>query len=118
MNTIARLSLSLITVLAPFTMAQAGWDSPPDFPIDPASVQSREQVRADAIAAQSMRRYVQGAYELISDASRTAPAVSRARVQAELLEAKRLGVLRESEQTMFATPMQLEQIRAAGARAG
>jgi hypothetical protein len=118
MNTIARLSVALITVVTPFAMAHAGWDSPPDFPIDPASIQSREQVRADAISALAMRRYVQGSFEIAPEASRTAMQVSRARVQAELAEAKRLGLLRESEKTMFATPMQLEQVRAAGVRAG
>jgi hypothetical protein len=84
------------------------------------SALSREQVRADLMQAQREGRIVYGdtALEraLFADFKSTA---SRAQVQAEAIEARRLGLLehRSDSEPVVATPAQAESIRQAGLRA-
>lgn len=81
---------------------------------------SREQVRAELTQAQREGRIVYGEaaqeHALFADFRST---LARAQVQAEAIEARRLGLLehRSDSEPVVATPAQAESIRQAGLRA-
>ena len=80
------------------------------------STVSREQVRAEAVAAARVPlTFTDSQNEPVRQAF--VSTVSRAQVRAEAVEATRLGLSRGYEGNQFATPEQLTQIRNAGLRA-
>jgi hypothetical protein len=91
-------------------------EATPDYPQAVTSSVSRAEIRAQAIAARDAglvaigeigQRHVQP----------QAAGADRVRVQAELGEARRLGLIVDGERSAEATQAQLESVRAAGDRA-
>lgn len=76
------------------------------------STKSRAEVRAEA-----MGTVHSGEVTRFDHVALDGPGKTRAQVRAEVLEARRLGVLQGGEVSQFATPEQLEQTRIAGLRA-
>jgi hypothetical protein len=117
MKTTLRLSSVLVVLFGATGSAFAAWDSPPESPINPASIKTTAQVKAETLAYLAMNGRAQSNSEATTMVFTPAHVLNKSQVRAELLEAKRLGLTRESEQTILATPAQAEQIRQAGLRA-
>ena len=76
------------------------------------STKSRAEVRAEAKGTVHS-----GEVTGFDDIAIAGGGKTRAQVHAEVLDARRLGVLSSGEVSVFATPDQVEQIRVAGLRA-
>ena len=86
-----------------------------EYPMAITSTVSRAEVYADLLRSRAAGLVPQG--EWLPVAPSHGPALTRAQVKAETLEAIRLGVISIGEQNRFPNAMQLEQIRMAGERA-
>jgi hypothetical protein len=106
-----------LAVTAMSAAASARWDSPPDFPIPAGAIKSSAEVCEETVVFLKTGGHLYAAGEGRMVIETPAVQRSRAEVLAETLEAKRLGLLRESEATLFASPAQEAQIRQAGLRA-
>lgn len=116
MNKSFRIALIPALVAAFASTAAIAQEATPDYPQPFTSSVSRAEVRAQAIAARDAGLIVTG--ELADRGAATVRAdAPRARVQAELGEARRLGLIADGERQVAPTPAQLEAVRAAGDRA-
>jgi hypothetical protein len=97
-----------IVIALSVNLAQAGWDSGPEYPVD--SSQSRAEVRAETLKfLDAGGRQVQvGQYHEAQKFDNSN--ISREQVCAELAVAQKLGLITDGHRTVFPTPMQLKLI--------
>ena len=109
---------AVLSLIGSVGFAQSDAQTPKkDQIMNATSNKTSAQARTDTIAFLAMGGAAQqnGEYRLVSALPTTH--VSREQVGAECTEAMRLGLLKDGHTTIFATPEQLEMIRAAGLRA-
>jgi hypothetical protein len=116
MNKTFRFVLIPALVAAFASTAAIAQEATPDYPQPITSSTSRADVRAQAVAARDAGLIATG--ELADrGAVMVRPDAPRVRVQAELGEARRLGLIADGERNVEPTLAQLEAVRAAGDRA-
>ena len=113
-KTLLTVAIALIGAAFGATAARAG-EVEPDYPMAFTSTLSRAQVKADAVRARALGHIAIGERSYV--VAETGPALTRAQVVAETLEAIRVGAIDRHEHNQVATAMQLESIRQAGLRA-
>jgi hypothetical protein len=86
-----------------------------DYPVVYPSVVSRADVSAEAVRARAAGLIAQGESSVV--VADSGPALSRAQVKAETLEAIRVGAIGHREKDVAPTARQLESIRLAGVKA-
>jgi hypothetical protein len=86
-----------------------------DYPVTVTSTVSRESIQIEALRARAAGLIAQGEQSIV--VADTGPALTRAQVKAETLEAIRVGAINRQEQSVTPTAAQLESIRQAGQKA-
>jgi Domain of unknown function (DUF4148) len=103
--------IAALTALTTFgaTAAFAG-EATYDYPVSYSSTLTRAAVKADVLRARAAGLIAQGEHSVVI--AETGPALTRAQVKAETLEAIRIG-----EHSVVPTAAQLDSIRLAGLKA-
>jgi hypothetical protein len=118
MKSLSIVVTAFVALISGAVFAQSDMPVPKkDQIMNAVSNKTSAEARADTVAFLAMGGAAQqnGEYRLVSALPTTQ--VSREQVGAECTEAMRLGLLKDGHTTIFATPAQMELIRAAGLRA-
>jgi hypothetical protein len=115
MNTRTFIFAAFAAITAVGTASAIAGEATYDYPVAYTSTVSRADVSADAVRARAAGLVAQG--ELSVVVADSGPALSRAQVKAETLEAIRVGAIGHREKDVALTAQQLESIRLAGAKA-